>query len=142
MYNLYGQSIKCLSICRCVCYLIFFFGQSIASLGSILKLHRVFVINQYKASGQLVFSLVTTILKVMIQFQMLYSCWLDQLLNSWISLLLLPQSLVWLLGFGANHSLLFFVQHFAKKNCDLISSYKLRAFKLKLTPFFPGNNCC
>ena len=29
----------------------------------------------------------------------------------WIKVLLLPQSLVWLLGFGGNHSLLFFVQY-------------------------------
>ena len=29
----------------------------------------------------------------------------------WIKILLLPQSLVWLLGFGANHSLLFIVQY-------------------------------
>ena len=45
----------------------------------------------------------------MTQFQMLYSYWLDQLLVGWIRILLLPQSLVWLLGFGANHSLLFIV---------------------------------
>ena len=43
------------------------------------------------------YSLVNTILKVMTQLQMLYSYWLDQLL-------------VWLLGFGANHSLLIIVQ--------------------------------
>ena len=37
------------------------------------------------------------------RFYILYSCWL----GGWIKILLLPQSLVWLLGFGANHSLLF-----------------------------------
>ena len=40
-----------------------------------------------------------------------YSCWLDQLLLGWIEVSLLPQSLVWFLGFGCNHSLLFFVQY-------------------------------
>ena len=44
--------------------------------------------------------LVSTIVKVMTQLQMLYSCW--------IKILLLPQSLYWLLGFGTNH------------NCDAI----------------------
>ena len=36
--------------------------------------------------------------------------WLDQDLFGWIQINLLPQSLAWLLGFGANHSLLLFVQ--------------------------------
>ena len=35
-----------------------------------------------------------------------------QLLAGWIEVSILPQSLVWLLGFGGNHSLLFFVQYF------------------------------
>ena len=51
------------------------------------------------------------LLKVVAQLQMLYSCWLDQLLDGWIEVLPLPQSLVWLFGFGANHSLLFIVQY-------------------------------
>ena len=42
------------------------------------------VLNQYKASGSLVYSLVSAILKVMAQLKMLYSDWLDQLLVSWI----------------------------------------------------------
>ena len=49
---------------------------------------------------------------------MLYSDWLDQLLVSWISFLLVGSenysshnSLVWHLGFGGNNSLLFFVQY-------------------------------
>ena len=40
-----------------------------------------------------------------------YSGWLDQLLVGWIKVLILQHSLVWLLGFGANHSLLFIVQN-------------------------------
>ena len=47
----------------------------------------------------------------MAQLQMLYSDWLDQHLVGWIRELLLPQNSVWLLGFGGNHSLLFFVQY-------------------------------
>ena len=43
-------------------------------------------------------------------FQIL-SCELVQDLVGWIYINLLPQSLAWLLGFGANHSLLFFVQY-------------------------------
>ena len=42
----------------------------------------------------------------MTKFLMLYSSWQDQDLVGWIEVLLLPQSLVWLLGFGGNHSLL------------------------------------
>ena len=42
----------------------------------------------------------------MTQLQMLYSCWLDQLLVGYLKLSLLPQSLVWVLGFGTNHSVL------------------------------------
>ena len=42
---------------------------------------------------------------------MLYSEWLDQNIVGWFQINLLPQSLAWLLGFGANHSLLFFVQY-------------------------------
>ena len=42
----------------------------------------------------------------MTQLQMLYSSWLDKDLAGWIEVLLLPPSLVWLLGFGGNHSLL------------------------------------
>ena len=43
---------------------------------------------------------------------MLYNSeWLDQELVGWIQISLLPQSLAWLLDFGANHSLLFFVQY-------------------------------
>ena len=47
----------------------------------------------------------------MAQLQMLYSEWLDQNVVGWIQVNLLPQSLAWLLGFGAKHSLLFFVQY-------------------------------
>ena len=47
----------------------------------------------------------------MAQLQMLYSEWLDQDLVGWIQVSLLPQSLAWLRGFGANHSLLFIVQY-------------------------------
>ena len=47
----------------------------------------------------------------MAQLQMLYSEWLDQDLVGWIQVSLLPQSLAWLLGFGANHTLLFIVQY-------------------------------
>ena len=36
------------------------------------------IINQYKASGLLVYSLVNTIVKIMAQLQILYSEWLDQ----------------------------------------------------------------
>ena len=36
---------------------------------------------------------------------------LDQDLVGWIQINLLPQPLAWLLGFGANHSLLFFIQY-------------------------------
>ena len=43
----------------------------------------------------------------MTQLHMLYSSWLDQDLAGWIEVLLLPQSLVWLLGFEGNHSLVF-----------------------------------
>ena len=53
---------------------------------------------------------VSTIPKVMAQLQMLYIEWLDQDLVGWIQINLLPQFLVWILGFVANHSLLFFVQ--------------------------------
>ena len=42
----------------------------------------------------------------MTQLQMLNCSWLDQELFGWIEVLLLPQSLVRLLGFGGNHSLL------------------------------------
>ena len=42
---------------------------------------------------------------------MLYSEWLDQDLVGWIQINLLSQSISWLLGFGANHSILFFVQY-------------------------------
>ena len=37
--------------------------------------------------------------------------WLDQFLVGWIEVLLLPQPLVWLLGFSNNHSLLSIVQY-------------------------------
>ena len=47
----------------------------------------------------------------MAQLQMLYSEWLDQDLVGWIQVSLLSQSLALLLGFGANHSLLFIVQN-------------------------------
>ena len=40
-----------------------------------------------------------------------YISWIKDLVG-WIQINLLPQSFVWLLGFGANHSLLFFVQYF------------------------------
>ena len=40
-----------------------------------------------------------------------HSEWLDQDLVDWIQINLLPQSLAWLLGFGTNYSLLFFVQY-------------------------------
>ena len=47
---------------------------------------------------------------------MLYNSeWLDQELVGWIQISLLPQSLAWLLGFGANHSLLFFVQYWQQQ---------------------------
>ena len=39
---------------------------------------------------------------------MLYSEWLDQDRVGWIQVSLLTQSLAWLLGFGANHSLCLF----------------------------------
>ena len=47
----------------------------------------------------------------MTQLQMLYGDWLDQDLVGWIQVSLHPQSLAWLLGSGANHSLLFIVQY-------------------------------
>ena len=57
------------------------------------------------------YSLVSTILKVMAQLQMLFSEWLDQDLVNWIQVNLLSQYLAWFLVLGANHSLLFFVQY-------------------------------
>ena len=47
----------------------------------------------------------------MAKLLMLCSKWLDQDLVGWIQINLLPQSLAWLLGFGTNHSLFFFVQY-------------------------------
>ena len=44
--------------------------------------------------------MVSTILKVMAQLQMLYSEWLDKDLVSWILVRHLPQPLAELLGFG------------------------------------------
>ena len=37
--------------------------------------------------------------------------WLDQDLDGWIQVSLLPQSSAWLIGFGSNHSLLFILQY-------------------------------
>ena len=56
----------------------------------------------------------------MAQLQMLNSEWLDQELVGWIPVNLLPQSLAWLLGFGASHSLLFFV-HFMGREVNIIA---------------------
>ena len=44
------------------------------------------VIKEYKASGYTVHLLVSTILKVMAQLQMLYSEWLDQDLVGWFQI--------------------------------------------------------
>ena len=50
------------------------------------------------------YSLVSTILKVMTQLQMLYSFWLDKEIAP-------PTIFSLVLGFGANHSLSFIVQY-------------------------------
>ena len=67
---------------------------------------------------------------------MLYSEWLDQDLVGWIQVNLLPQSLAWLLGYDAHHSLFFFVQywhhHIETRKIQYFYEFEFQNFKFLL----------